>query len=304
MHTSRPTRGYLIGIVGVAFWSTTGIFISYLTNHYQMPPLLVALWRDALVCVALAPALFVIRRSLLHLERAHVRFFVVYGLVLGVFNSIWILSVKLNGAAVATVLAYGSAGFTALLAWWLFKEQLGLPKIAAVILSLGGCVLVSNAYSPRMWLANPLGISVGLLSGLLFAIYSLMGKGTAQRGINPWSSMLFSFGFAVEFILIFNLVPALPGTAGSVSALLPVLPTPGWLVLITVSFVPTLLGFGLYITSMSYLPASVANLLATLEPVMTAAEAYLLLGERMTALQLCGSALVIAAVVMVRLSES
>lgn len=303
LHMSGPTKGYLIGLVGVTFWSTTGIFIGYLTNHHNMPPLLVALWRDALVCVAVAAALLVIRRSLLRLERAHVRFFLIYGIELGIFNSVWILSVRLNGAAVSTVLAYGSAGFTALLAWWFLKEHLGPVKIVAVILSLGGCVFVANAHDPKMWLTNPLALSVGLVSGLLFAIYNLMGKGAVQRGINPWTAMVFSFGIAAISILFFNLIPGLPGAAGSVRGLLPDLPAPGWLALVVVSFVPSVLGFGLFITSMSYLPASVANLLATLEPVMTAVQAYLLLGERMTALQVFGSVLVIAAVVIVRLAE-
>ena len=303
LQMSRPTKGYLIGIVGVTFWSTTGVFIGYLTNHHDMPPLLVALWRDALVCMAVTSALFVVRRSLLRMNRAHVPFFLIYGLELGIFNSVWILSVRLNGAAVSTVLAYGSAGFTALLAWWFLKEQLGPVKIVAVILSLGGCVFVANAHDPKMWMTNPLALSVGLVSGLLFAIYNLMGKGAVERGINPWSAMAFSFGIAAISILFFNLIPGLPGAAGSVSGLLPALPTPGWLALVTVSFIPSVLGFGLFITSMSYLPASVANLLATLEPVMTAVQAYLLLGERMSALQIFGSALVIVAVVIVRLAE-
>jgi DME family drug/metabolite transporter len=300
---SRSTKGYLISIIGVGFWSTTGIFISYLTNNYRMPPLLLSLWRDVLVCLALVLAFLFVRRSLLQIARENVRFFIIYGFILAVFNSIWALSVKLNGAAVATVLAYGSAGFTALLAWWLFKEQLGLRKVVAVVFSLGGCLLVSNAYNAAVWRLNPLGISVGLLSGLLFAIYSLIGKETSHRGINPWSSLLFSFGPAVFFLLLFNLIPFLPGSAGSIKLLLPVLPVLGWMVLVFLAFVPTILGFGLYIVAMGYLPVSIANLIATLEPVMTTIEAYILLGERMTLLQIFGGFLIVAAVVIVRLAE-
>src|SRR5512142_577396 len=153
---SRHTKGYFIALIGIMVWSTTGIFIDYLVTHYQMPALLLALWRNVLVCVALIPALFLFRRSLLHIDRSQIRFYVFYGIILAVFNSIWTLSVKANGAAVATVLAYSSAGFTAILALWLFKEKLGIPKIVAVILSLGGCVLVSDAYRPEMWRLNPL----------------------------------------------------------------------------------------------------------------------------------------------------
>ena len=247
---SRRTKGYMIAIIGITIWSTTGVFIDYLVNNYHMPALLLALWRNLLVCIALIPALFLIRRALLHIDRSQIRFYIFYGFVLAVFNSIWTLSVKANGAAVATVLAYSSAGFTAILALWLFKEKLGLPKIIAVILSLGGCILVSNAYRLEMWKLNPLAVSTGLLSGLFFAAYTLIGKETARRDINAWTSILYSFAFASVFILIFNLFPALPGTPGSYRELLPDLSIQGWLILIILSFVPTLFGFGLYNTSM------------------------------------------------------
>jgi len=299
---SRLTRGYFIALVGITFWSTTGVFISYLTTKYQMAPLLLALWRNVLVCVALAPALLLFRPSLLHLRKTNLPFFIVYGLILSLFNSIWILSVKLNGAAAATVLGYGSTAFTVLIAWWWFKEQLSLAKIIAVLLSLGGCILVSNAFIPGMWQVNSLGIIVGLLSGLLFAFYSLMGKEAARRNINPWNAMLWSFACGSMFLVVFNLIPFLPGSAGSAGALLPALPWKGWLILVVLSF-PTILGFGLYNASMIYLPASIANLLATLEPAMTAVEAYIFLGERMSILQVFGSVLIISAVVIVRLFE-
>jgi DME family drug/metabolite transporter len=300
---SRLAKGYFIAIMGIIFWSSTGVFIDYLVTHYKMPALLLAFWRNVLVCIALVPALFLIRRSLLRIHPSQIGFYMFYGLILALFNSIWVLSVQANGAAVATVLAYSSAGFTAILALWLFKEKLGLPKTLAVILSLSGCVLVSNAYRAEMWKLNPLAVSTGLLSGLLFASYSLIGKEAARRNLNPWTSMLYSFAFGAVLILLFNLFPVLPGAAGSYQALLPDLPITGWLILIILSFVPTLLGFGLYNTSMNYLPASIANLLATSEPAMTAVEAYIFLDERMTLIQIIGSLVILSAVLIVQFEK-
>jgi drug/metabolite transporter (DMT)-like permease len=299
----RLAKGYFIAIIGITFWSTTGVFIGYLITNYNMPALLLAFWRNLLVCVALVPALFVIRRSLLSVSVSQIRFFVFYGLILALFNSIWVLSVQANGAAVATVLGYSSVGFTAIFALWLFKEKLGLPKIIAVILSLIGCIMVSNAYSREIWKLNPLGVLTGLLSGLLFAGYTLFGKEAAGRKINPWTSMLYSFAFGSMFIMIFNLFPLLPGAAGSFKALLPDLPVNGWLILLFLSFVPTIFGFGFYNMSMNYLPASIVNLLATLEPAMTAVEAYIFLDERMTIIQIVGSVIILSAVLIVRLEK-
>ena len=300
---SHLTKGYFTAIIGIIIWSSTPVFIGYLIVNYKMPALLVAFWRDLLVCVALIPALLLIRRSLLRIHVSQIKFYTFYGLILALFNSIFALSVKANGAAVATVLGYTSAGFTAILAWWFFRETLKLPKIVAIILSLIGCVMVSNAYTQEVWKLNPLGVSTGILSGLLFAGYNLLCKEAARRKTNPWTAILYSFAFGSIFIMIFNLFPILPDAAGSFQALLPKLPVNGWFVLIVLSFVPTVLGFGLYNTSMKYLPASIASLLATSEPIMTAVEAYIFLDERMTMIQIVGGLIILSAVFVVQLEK-
>jgi drug/metabolite transporter, DME family len=300
---SQSTRGYIIATIGITIWSMTGILIGYLITNYQTPALLLSFWRALFVVIGLIPALALIRRSLLRIERTQIRFYAAYGLILALFNSIYVLSVRANGAAVSTVLAYSSAAFTAILAWWFFNEPLGLPKIAAVVLSMIGCVLVSNAYSPEMWNLNPVGIITGLITGILFAVYNMMGKETARRNLSAWTSLLYSFAFSALFTLIFNLFPAVPGAAGSLSAIVPNLPLNGWLILIVLAFIPTLLGYGLYNTAMNYLPASIVSLLATVEPVLTTVEAYIFLGERMIVVQLIGSALILSAVLIARLEN-
>ena len=297
---SRLAKGYVIALIGISVWSTTAVFIGYLVSDYAMPALQLALWRNLLVCAALFIALFFIRRSLLRIERSQLAFYILYGLELAVFNSAWALSVKANGASVATVLAYSSAGYTALLALWLFRESLGIHKLLAIALSITGCVMVSNAYRPEMWQLNAVGLTTGLLSGLLFAGYTLFGKEAARRKISSWTAMLYSFAFGSLFLAVFNLFPGLSGAAGSLRGLLPTLPANGWIILIVLSLGPTLMGFGLYSTSMNYLPASIANLLATLEPAMTAIEAYIFLNERLTTVQIIGSVVVLLAVVIVQ----
>jgi drug/metabolite transporter (DMT)-like permease len=66
---------------------------------------------------------------------------------------------------------------------------------------------------------------------------------------------------------------------------------------------PSIGGYGLYNVSLKYLSASVANLIATLEPSMTAVLAYLFLGEILTPAQIVGSILILVGVVILRLRE-
>ena len=75
----------------------------------------------------------------------------------------------------------------------------------------------------------------------------------------------------------------------------------GWIILFLLAAGPTLTGYGLYNVSLTYLPSSVTNLIFTTEPVFTAAIAYLLLGERLSGVQIVGSLLILTGVVFLRI---
>lgn len=303
---SHTSRGYLTAFAAAIILSTTAIFISHLSVAYKLPALVLAFWRELIVAVTLFLVLTVSRRVSLRVSRDDLIYLLGYGFILWIFNALWTTSVVLNGAAVSTVLVYCSGAFTALLGWWLLKEHLGIVKLAAVVLSFGGCALVAGANDPSIWQGNIPGISVGILAGLSYAVYSLMGRSAAKRGLNPWVTIMYTFAFAACFMLTANLVGGgkLPGTA----------PTPvdmfwlgdrwmGWLVLFLLAAGPTVAGFGLYNVSLGYLPSSVANLIVSTEPVFTAVIAFLLLGERMTAVQIFGSLLILGGVGLMRAFE-
>lgn len=308
MHTSTTssfTRGYLITFIATAIWSTAAVFISYLNTRFHLPPLVLAFWRDFLVAGMLFLALALTARPLLRLGRRHVRFFLLYGLVLAVFNSLWTISVALNGAAVGTALIYSSPAFTALAGWRWGGERLGALKVSAVVLSIVGVAFTSGAYDLAAWQVNPVGIAVGLATGLAFAIYSLMGKRASRRGINPWTTTLYSFAFGSAFLLFLQRPatffwlsqPLATGLGGWREAAL------GWGTMVLLAIGPTLGGYGLYSVGLTHLPASTANLIVTLEPAMTAGLAFLFLGDRLTLLQLAGGSLILIGVLLLRLSD-
>lgn len=297
-------RGYIIALISAGILSTTAIFIRYLTQTYELPALILAFWRDLMVTTTLLLVLGITRPHMLKINREHVPHLLVYGVILAIFNALWTLSVALNGAAISTVLVYSSAAFTVLLEWVLLKESANWVKLVAVAFSLIGCVLVSEALDISAWQANLMGILTGILSGLLYAIYSLMGRSTAKRNINSWTTILYIFGVASIILLGVNLLPALslPGTAsqpddlwwlGDAAA--------GWIVLFLLAAGPTVVGFGLYNISLNYLPASVANLILTSEPVFTILLAYVLFGEQLSMIQIFGSLMIMVGVIFLRI---
>lgn len=303
--TSHLSRGYTITLLSSAALSTTAIFIRYLAQTYQMPSLVLAFWRDVFVTLVLLLALGLLRPNLLRMNRTYLQYLLLYGLLLAIFNASWTQSVALNGAAISTVLVYSSVAFTALLGWIFLKERLNWGKAAAISLSLAGCVLVSGVLNASSSSLTGLGIFTGVLSGLLYGLYSLMGRSASQRGLNPWTTLLYTFGFAAVFLLIFNLLPVrLPGAAAQPADLMWLGDKwAGWGILLLLAAGPTLAGFGLYNVSLVYLPSSVANLIMTTEPVFTAVIAYILLDERLNAQQIFGSLLILAGVFLLRIYE-
>jgi drug/metabolite transporter (DMT)-like permease len=299
-------RGYPIAVLSAIILSTTAVFIRYLTQTFHMPALILACWRDMFVAITMVLVLAVARPRLLHAQRRHLGYLALYGLMLTLFNAFWTLSVALNGAAVSTVLTYSSAAFTALLGRWLFGEHLGWEKILVVAACLCGCALVSGALQERAWQANLTGIVTGALSGLWYAGYSLMGRSASQRGLNPWTTLMYTFGVAAFCLLLLNLFLGrfLPGAATRTSDMFWLGTSVwGWFILFLLAAGPTVAGFGLYNVSLAHLPSSVANLILTIEPAFTIVIAYLFLKERLTAVQIAGSLLILSGVVFLRLSE-
>lgn len=301
-------KGYTIAVASAVMLSFTGILIKYIGDTYQLAPMVLAFWRNSMVCAVLVCALVLRGVAVLEPLRKHWRFFVCYGGMLAVFNSMWTTTVILNGAAVGTVLVYCSAAYTVVLGRMFFGEALGVSKLIAVALCIAGCVLVADALNAETWRLNALGAGAGIASGLLYAGYSIMGRTAGNRGLQPWVTLLYTFAFAVLFLSLFNLImgnlkPELGLAATSLSEMAPErLQWGGWLALFVLAAGPTLLGFGLYNVSLCYLPSSVANIILTLEPALTAVVAYWTLGERMTSIQWTGAALILCGVVVLRVA--
>jgi DME family drug/metabolite transporter len=303
-------RGYALGLIGITFWSTTAIFISYLLKNYSLEPLTLAFWRDLFVVGALAIVLAVFRRNALHIESRQRKFLVLYGVALTLMNISWTLSVALNGAAVSTVMVYASPGITAIAAHFFFKERLSLIRVLAFLGALLGAFFVAKANDPAQWNINAAGILIGVLSAFGFALYSLMGKAVSHRQINSWTATLSAFGVATVVLLPITLIALSVGQATA-----PIDDTAryslfslgtqwsGWLILLVLAVVPTLGGFGFYTASLGYLPAGTANLLAALEPALTTILAYLLLNESLSPTQLIGAGLIVLSVISLRLEE-
>ncbi|MBI9109637.1 DMT family transporter [Maridesulfovibrio ferrireducens] len=296
-----------VGIVqvlaGSALISLVGIFIKILVVDYALPVLVMGFWRNLFVCGILLVALKIKSPALLRAGRENIFLLGSYGLVLALLNGIWGGSVFFNGAGVATVLVYVSVPITVLGQWWLGGGKPSARIIPSIVFCMVGCALVCGVQGISDFALTPIGIFLGLFSGIFYAAYGLMGRACALRGLNPFTVLMYIFGFAAFFMLIANLFSGgvIPGAASEpAQILMPDVPLKVWGIILTLAIGPTMTGWMLINMSMSRLSPSVVNILLTTEPMMTALVAIPVLGEFMTTMQWAGCFMIIGGVVLLK----
>lgn len=301
---SEQASGLLAVACSVLVLSTTGVIIRHISVEYGISPLVLALWRNVFLVMFLAIYLELFYPSLVKVKKEHIGYLTLYGFILSLFNMSWQYSVAINGASVATVLVCMTSLFTLFLARLFFKENLGVVKVVMVLVAFIGAILVTNVISVERLYATVPGLVCGLLSALCYSAYGLFGKSASNRGLNPWTTLLYTFAVAGVFILIYIQIGKLL-TPNNEKLELLYLGTQlsGWAYILLLALGPTLIGFGLCNVSLSKLPASNVSLLMTSEPVFTMVLAFYLLGETLVASQIFGSGLILSAVVFLQCYE-
>ncbi len=277
-------------LAAVLFWSTLGV-IGKALYGLGAGPLFVVTFRVLFALGILGAGLGLVRPRLFRAPRERLPGLVLYGIVaVGANFALFFLALGHTTVATAIVVAYSHPALVALLAWPLLGERLDRRKLLALGLTAGGVFLVAGGYEPGALQANFLGLGYALGNALCLAAYNLLGKRLIAR-VDPWTVMFYGFLFGGGFLA------ALWGARGAV---VPALPAAGWLLIVALAVFPSILAYGLYLLALRRLEASRAAIVATLEPVLASAWAWLALGEGMLPGQLVGGALVIAGVLVLQ----
>ncbi len=285
-------RGYVLVLLSTMLMSTTGILIKLLLTNYNMEPLALAFLRVFFVSSALGIVLLVFRRAYFRVQSRHLIYFILMGILgVGMHQLFWVTSVQLNGAGIATVLVYVQPTIVALISIRFLGEQLDRNKVIALVLTLVGIILVSQAYNFAALDVNGLGILVGIGTGFTWAAYALLGRYTSIR-YPAWTSLFYAFAFGALLLLPLQLLVKDTLSLGTNWT--------AWAVLLFLSLGPTLGGFGLYTVGLSQVPASVVTLIGTLEPFFTIITAFFLFNERLDLAQLIGAGLILLSVILLR----
>ena len=287
----RRGTGTIAVLLAASLFATSGTIIKHLIQGYGLQPLTVAALRVALAALMLFGSLGVLDRKLLRVRARDVPFFVLFGLIcVAGFQACWAYAVSLIDVGVATVLNYTAPGWAALFAWPLLGERINRRKGLALLLTVAGVALIVRVFDAQFLSLNRVGLLLGLGTGVTYGLYGIFVRRALQR-YSFWTIVTYAFAAAALFLLATQSVGRIEFAFSQPGAVL-------WLVIL--ALLPTLVAYALFTFGLRYLEATVATILATIEPVMATLWAALFLGESLTWPQIVGGGLVIGGVIVLQ----
>jgi len=210
----------------------------------------------------------------------------------GAASVCFFFALKFAPASVVAVLLYAYPAFVAIAERVFEGKPLSRAKLAAIGLTFVGCALVLDLFSATGGVGWQ-GIALGLGAAAGYTGFNLLSARWLP-GRSRLVMMTYTFGIAgvgtAAIALLF-------GTSLSAAEWSPRL----WVLLALIVVVPTFAAIVLYLEGIRGLGPSQAAIISTLEPLFTILLAAVFLGERLSAIQLAGAALVVIGVVLAEL---
>ena len=298
-HHQARTGLSQICLAGV-LWGTGGLGVQVVREHESMSVVTISAWRMLLAAVVLVAAVLVLRRTadVRALLRARPARTVAGGSLTALYQALYFGSVVATGVTVSTVVSLGLApvvltAVDALRA----RRRPGAARLLVLTVALTGLLLVSGTSGHGDTGPRPaLGVLLAVGSGTAYAAATELGRPLALR-TRPLALTTATTTVGGLVLLPFGLLAA----AGEdrVVTTDPVAVTG----LLYLGVVTMALAYGLLYAGLRTTSGSSAVIATLLEPVTAAVAAAVLLGERLGALGVVGTTLILLAVAGLGTSE-
>ncbi len=199
--------------------------------------------------------------------------------------ALWHWSIRFTSVANATLFANVAPIFVTIGARILFRERITSLFVVALVMALGGAVLVVGS-SFALTHRHVVGDLLGLATAVFYAGYLLSVK-HARAHQSTGRVMLWTSLTACPVLWVVAAI--------SSERLVPLRPT-GWATVIGLALVSQIGGQGLIAYALAHLPASFSSVSLLVQPVVAALLAALILAEPLSALQAVGGIVVLAGI--------
>ena len=282
--------GYALAALAAALWAVNASIASTLMDRgLGWAPL--SQLRVAGAFLLLAAGIAILRPRLLRVERAAIPELAVLGVfALAPVQATYFFAIDRLDIGVALTIQYLAPMLVLLWLKLVLGRRIASGLWYAVALSVAGCFFVVEAYDASS--LDGLGVLVAFGSALTFGGYMVLSE-RAGAHHSPFTTITYGFGFATLAWAVVQPWWSFP--FGELASGRDALLATGVVV------IGTAVPFLAMVAALALIPSPRAGVVATLEPVLAAAFAWVLLGEALAALQVFGMALVVVAVVWVQL---
>ena len=201
----------------------------------------------------------------------------------------WHVSIAYTSVANSTLEANFAPIFVTLGAWLLFRQRVSRLFLVALVVTLGGAVLLIGPNFARGGRALQ-GDALGVLTAVFYAGYMLAIKAASARAT---TAVIMAVSTAVAAIAL------LPYSLATADVFVPQSAS-GWLILAGLALVPHIAGQSLIAYGFAHLPAAFSSVSLLLQPVLAAIYAWALLGEAIGPAQMLGGLVVLAGIYLAR----
>jgi len=244
-------------------------------------------FRFLLAAVGMIALAFLVGQNPLRLERKRLILLLAMGAAGYCAQSLtYFLALRSLPASLVVLIAYIYPSLVVAAGWLFLHRAVSALHLLALAASFVGLVmLVGGAHFQLAW-----ALVLAVASPVIYTAYILVGERVMGSVPALAASAVIITGAAISFCLLaaLNHELALPVSVG------------GWAIVVALAVFPTMLAISLFLAGLPRVGAARAALLSTWEPVVTVGLAVVLLGDRLSFLQVVGGAFVLLAVVVVQ----
>ena len=283
MTADRNARtGVLLALLAALLWGVSGAVAAGV--FAEISPARVAEARAIFTAAVLVP--YAWWRGRLD-PGGNLRWFALLGLNLAAVNVTFYWALDLLGVGPGATIQF--LGPILVLGWMVVVQHRKVSSVAwlAALLAVAGVGMVTEAWTLEG--SDWLGVAAGLTSAVMFASYLLLAEHFGRR-LPIVTVMTWSFIFAAAFWVIVQPLWSFPTD----------LATETWGQLLWIGIAGTAIPFIAEFNALKRVAAGVVGVIATTEPVIGAAAAWVLLEQRLSVVQIIGGAMVLLAVASIQ----
>ena len=280
--------GLMYIILASVLWGTSGIFVHYMAP-FGFTSLQMTFIRAIVSFLCMGVYVLIKDKRLVKTNLKESLLFLLGGFSFYMTATCYYYSMQLTSISTAVVLMYTAPIFVMIYSTTFLGEKLTPMKLISVAGMIVGCGLVSGIIGGMKF--DVVGILVGFMSGISYAIYNIVTKIEMQKGINPIKANFYCFLFAViggailsEPLGIIDCIRNNPPVTIPLS--------------IGLGVVTCILPYFTYTMALRELPAGTASSLGILEPMAATIYSVLIFGEKISIYSFAGIILILASVII------